>query len=117
MNCSSPLTDQPAMSFASDNNAGASPEILQAMLACNAGQLPSYGGDELSAKVTQGFCELFEREVSVLLVPTGTAANALCLAAMTPPWGQILCHPAAHINNDECGAPRVLHCRCPPHRH
>lgn len=105
MNCRSPLPDQPAMSFASDNNAGASPEILQAMLACNAGQLPSYGADDLSAGVTQRFCELFEREVSVLLVPTGTAANALCLAAMTPPWGQVLCHPGAHINNDECGAP------------
>lgn len=105
MDCSTPFTDQPALGFASDNNAGASPEILQAMLACNGGQLASYGADALSARVTDRLCELFEREVSVFLVPTGTAANALCLAAMTPPWGQVLCHPGSHINNDECGAP------------
>ena len=41
----------------------------------------------------------------MLLVASGTAANALCLAAVTPPWGAVLCHRDAHIQNDECGAP------------
>jgi len=84
VDCSTPFTDQPALGFASDNNAGASPEILQAMLACNGGQLASYGADALSARVTSRLCDLFEREVSVFLVPTGTAANALCLAPWLP---------------------------------
>ncbi|KPU53917.1 beta-eliminating lyase family protein [Pseudomonas fluorescens] len=46
--------------------------------------------------------------MDVFLVPTGTAANSLCLSAMTPPWGNIYCHPASHINNDECGAPEFF---------
>src|SRR5262249_3736744 len=49
--------------------------------------------------------ELFEHEVAVFLVPTGTAANALALAHLTPPWGAVLCHAEAHIAVDECGAP------------
>ena len=75
------------------------------MVASCAGQASPYGTDELTARVTRKLCEVFEREVDVFLVPTGTAANALCLAAMTPPWGNIYCHSASHINNDECGAP------------
>ena len=49
--------------------------------------------------------DIFEREVDVLLVPTGTAANSLSLSALTPPWGSVLCHAQSHIANDECGAP------------
>ncbi len=49
--------------------------------------------------------EVFEHEVDVFLVSTGSAANALALAAVTPPWGSILSHAEAHINRDECGAP------------
>ncbi|MFT0861334.1 threonine aldolase family protein [Ancylobacter sp. G4_0304] len=92
-------------SFASDNAAGASPEILAALVACNDGALPSYGGDEISARVTRRLGEVFEREVSVFLVSTGTAANVLALSVLTPPWGAVLCHPDSHIENDECGAP------------
>jgi threonine aldolase len=52
--------------------------------------------------------ELFEREVAAFLVPTGTAANALALAHLTPPWGAVLCHADSHIATDECGAPEFF---------
>lgn len=105
MNSPDSTLSRPAQGFASDNNAGASVAILEAMQACNAGQYASYGADALSARVQQRFCKLFEREVEVFLVPTGTVANALSLAVLTPPWGNMYCHPLAHINHDECGAP------------
>ena len=59
-------------------------------------------------RVEQRFAELFEREVAVFLVPTGTAANALALAHLAPPWGAVLCHAEAHIATDECGAPEFF---------
>jgi threonine aldolase len=98
----------PALGFSSDNIAGASPEVAQALVKHSSGQAGPYGTDELTAQVKRKFCEIFERDVEVFLVPTGTAANALCLSAMTPPWGNIYCHPASHINNDECGAPEFF---------
>jgi len=95
----------PALGFSSDNIAGASPEVIEAIVASSAGQASPYGADDITARVEHKLSEIFEREVDVFLVPTGTAANALCLSTMTPPWGNIYCHPASHINNDECGAP------------
>ena len=57
---------------------------------------------------SEDFAEIFQREVAVFLVPTGTAANALALAHLTPPWGAVLCHDEAHIATDECGAPEFF---------
>ena len=99
---------RPALGFSSDNIAGASPEVIEAIVASNVGQAAGYGADDVTARVERKFSELFEREVAVLLVPTGTAANALCLAALTPVWGSVLCHPDSHVNNDECGAPEFF---------
>ncbi len=76
----------PALGFSSDNIAGASPEVVQALVKHSTSQASPYGTDELTAQVQRKFCEIFERNVEVFLVPTGTAANALCLSAMTPPW-------------------------------
>lgn len=102
----SPLSNAPrSPGFGSDNVAGASPEILDAIMACNDGSLPSYGGDEISARVEAKLSQVFERDVAVALVATGTAANVLSLSVFTPPWGAVLCHPDAHIEVDECGAP------------
>ncbi|KUN85593.1 threonine aldolase family protein [Streptomyces griseoruber] len=95
----------PARIFSSDNTAGASPEIVEAVSRAAAGQAQPYGADDLTAGVRHRLGEVFEREVDVLLVSSGTAANALSLAALTPPWGSVLCHRDSHINNDECGAP------------
>lgn len=99
---------RPTYSFASDNMAGVSPPILAALAACNAGAARSYGADDVSRRLQARFAELFEHDVEVLLVSTGTAANALCIAAVTPPWGAVLCHPASHVNTDECGAPEFF---------
>ena len=96
------------MQFASDNWAGAHPEILAALVKANEGAAPSYGGDALTRRVEQRFSEIFEREVAVFFVATGGAANSLALAQMTPPWGMILCHQESHIQMDECGAPEFF---------
>ena len=91
--------------FASDNMAGASPEVIAAIAACNTGLALPYGHDELSKRLERKVSDIFEREVSVFLVSTGSAANSLSLATLTPPWGSVLSHAEAHINRDECGAP------------
>src|SRR5215475_11232194 len=96
------------MNFASDNAVGVAPEILAAITAANAGAALAYGNDAVTRRVEQRFAELFEHEVAVFLVPTGTAANALAIAHLAPPWGAVLCHSEAHIATDECGAPEFF---------
>lgn len=96
------------MHFASDNWAGAHPDILAALARANDGAAPSYGGDALTARVEKKFSEIFERDVALFFVATGGAANSLALAQVTPPWGMILCHQESHIQMDECGAPEFF---------
>ena len=93
------------MDFASDNSSGASDRVLAALVAANAGAAMPYGADPWTAAAEQAVQEVFERDCAVFLLPTGTAANALALAALTPAHGAIFCHEEAHIANDECGAP------------
>ncbi|HEX8222542.1 MAG TPA: beta-eliminating lyase-related protein [Allosphingosinicella sp.] len=92
------------MRFFSDNAAAACPEAMAAIEAANRLDT-AYDGDRWSARLDDAFSELFETRVTALWVATGTAANALALAALCPPHGSILCHRDAHIQNDECGAP------------
>lgn len=96
------------MNFASDNIAGAAPEIVAALLRANEGSAVSYGGDEITARLKERFSAFFERDVDVYPVVTGTAANALALAAIAPPYGAVLCHELSHIHLDECGAPEMF---------
>ncbi len=91
--------------FTSDNITGASPEVLAALAAANAGTVASYGGDPQSEALTRRAAELFERPVTILPVTTGTAANALALSLLARPFEAIYCHPVAHVMTDECGAP------------
>src|SRR5258708_4738458 len=93
------------MYFASDNAAGVAPEILRALGEVNEGFALGYGNDDWSRGVEKRMSEIFERDVAVYLVSTGTASNAIALAHMTPPWGAVVCHNESHINTDECGAP------------
>src|SRR5262245_39888944 len=96
------------MNFASDNAAGVAPAILVAIVRANEKFALAYGNDTLTARVEKRFAEIFERDVAVFLVPTGTAANALALAHLAPPWGAVLCHMESHIATDECGAPEFF---------
>ena len=96
------------MYFASDNTAGMAPEILEALGRANTGYALGYGNDEWTQRVEQRFEAIFERELAVFLVPTGTVANSLALAHVTPPWGAVLCHAESHIATDECGAPEFF---------
>ncbi len=96
------------MNFASDNAAAVAPEVLAAIAAANEGTALAYGNDAATRRVEQRFAALFEHEVAVFLVPTGTAANALAIAHLTPPWGAVLCHVEAHVATDECGAPEFF---------
>ncbi|SDR46936.1 L-threonine aldolase [Rhizobiales bacterium GAS113] len=96
------------MNFRSDNTAGASEKVLAALIAANGGSQASYGADDLTSRVEKRLCELFERDVAVFLVTTGTAANSLSLSCLSPPWGAVLCHAESHIAEDECGAPEFF---------
>src|SRR5690242_11507847 len=96
------------MNFASDNTAPIAPAILDALAEANRGYARGYGNDDWTAALERRFCEIFEREVAAFLVPTGTAANALALAHISPPWGAVLCHVDSHILTDECGAPEFF---------
>lgn len=97
------------MNFSSDNAAGAHPRIVEAVArAAAAGPFPAYGADPITANVEKRIGEMFEHEVAVFLVATGTAANALALSALTPPWGGVLCAAEAHVEVDECGAVEAI---------
>ena len=96
------------MNFASDNWAGAAPEIMDALARANDGAVPSYGGDDLTAKVEARFAEVFEKDCNVFFVATGGAANGLALSVMTPPYGMVLCHEESHIQMDECAGPEFF---------
>ena len=96
------------MNFKSDNTATAAREILAALTAVNEQPAGAYGDDPWSRKLDEAFSALFEREVRVFTVASGTAANSIALASAVPPWGAILCHREAHIECDECGAPEFF---------
>ncbi|MGE3248542.1 MAG: low specificity L-threonine aldolase [Beijerinckiaceae bacterium] len=96
------------MFFASDNGSGASPAVLDALVRANTGFAMPYGADEATKAAEAMLSDLFERECAIFLVPTGTAANALCLASLCPPWGAIFAHSDAHVMDDECGAPEFF---------
>ncbi len=96
------------MQFASDNAAGIAPQIIEAIAKANQGFALGYGNDALTRGLERRLAEVFEREVAAFLVPTGTAANALALAQLAPPWGAVLCHEECHLAADECGAPEFF---------
>jgi len=94
--------------FWSDNIACACPEVMGAVVAVNSGTARSYGSDSWSINLQRKFSEVFETDVAVFPVVTGTASNALALSALTPPYGKIYCHEFAHIHTDECSAPELF---------
>ncbi|MBC15587.1 MAG: threonine aldolase [Desulfovibrio sp.] len=95
-------------SFASDNNSGAHPAIMEAVVNCNVGHLKSYGEDEISIRTDRVFEEFFGSQARIHYVTTGTAANVLGIRAVTHTYNSVICAEQAHINNDECGAPEAF---------
>jgi threonine aldolase len=88
----------------SDNVSGVAPEIIAAIAAANTGSALGYGGDALTARLRERVGEVFERDAEIFPVVSGTAANALALAAVCRPWGAVYCHQSAHVHNTECAA-------------
>jgi threonine aldolase len=95
-------------SFASDNTAGMTPEALAAFNAANAGLVPSYGHDEWTRRAQDLVRGVFETDCAVFFVFNGTAANALALSALCRSYHRVICHHAAHVDTDECGAPEFF---------
>jgi len=91
--------------FLSDNTATASAEMLTAIAQANHGRVEPYGDDSWTARLDGVFSDFFATKVRVFPVATGTAANSLALATLSPPYGAIFAHDEAHIARDECGAP------------
>jgi len=96
---------KPARSFASDNNAGVHPKVLQAISSVNHGHVVGYGDDPYTAAAVRKFKQHFGSDIEVFIVFNGTAANTLGLKAMTESYQAVICSDAAHIYTDECGAP------------
>ena len=96
---------KPARSFASDNNAGVHPEVLQAIAAANQGHTVGYGDDPYTESAVRKFKQHFGPDIEVFIVFNGTAANCLSLKALTNSYHAVICAEAAHIYTDECGAP------------
>ena len=94
----------PKRSFASDNNAGIHPEMIEAIRAANDGHVLAYGGDPFTARAVKLIQKHFGRDISVNFVFGGTGANVLGLKAITKSYEAIICAETAHVNTDECGA-------------
>ncbi len=96
------------LNFRSDNESPAAPAIMAALAEANQGTAWAYAEDPLSERLDRAFSDLFDTPTTVVPVTTGTVANSIALACVTPPWGSIFCHRNAHIVNDEGGAPEFF---------
>jgi threonine aldolase len=95
-------------SFASDNNAPVHPDIMQAIINANTNDYVSYGDDPFTTEAKNVFREKLGTDAEVFFVFNGTGANVSAISHLLKPWQSILCSSAAHIHNDECGAPEKL---------
>jgi len=99
----------PARLFASDNAAGAHPDVIAALVRANEGHALAYGQDNYTRDAKQLFSKLFNADVRTEFVFGGTGANVLALACMLRPAEAVVCSSMAHISVDETGAPeRIL---------
>lgn len=99
------LPQPPEGSFASDNAAGVCPEVMDAIVAANAGPALAYGDDPWTRRAEEALRDLFGAPVESLLCWGGTGANVVGLATLLQPWQAVVCPASAHIVTDECGAP------------
>ena len=97
--------DEQTRAFASDNYAGAHPEVLAAIAAANVGHDVAYGEDAWTARLVESMRGLFGEQTEVFPVFNGTGANVTALTSLMPRWGAVVTTSTAHINTDEGGAP------------
>jgi len=102
------LHDASAHTFASDNYAGAHPEVISAIADANGGHVGSYGADPYTARLGELVVETFGEGATIHPVLTGTGANVAALQALTPRWGAVICAATAHVYTDEGGAPERM---------
>ncbi|UMM63704.1 threonine aldolase family protein [Aristophania vespae] len=102
------MSEDVRKNFASDNVTPASAEILEALMRGNQGNVSSYGEDHYTEQLAKKFGEVFETELAVFPIATGTATNSLALSAIVRPYGSVICDHSAHIENDEGGAPEFF---------
>ena len=91
--------------FASDNTAGAAPEALEALVHFNEGFTSGYGTDLVTAEAADLVRELLDADADVRFTASGTASNAVALAALCRPFESVVAHEHAHVCTDETGAP------------
>ena len=94
--------------LASDNYAGAHPEVLEAIAASNAEHAPAYGGDSVTARAVELFREHLGAHVDVVMTVNGTGSNVIGMQSLMRSWEAVICASSAHINVDEAGAPEKL---------
>jgi len=100
-----PVPAQPKRGFASDNNAGVHPEILEAVARANQGHVIAYGDDPYTRSAIAKFEQHFGPDIDVFFTFNGTGANVLSLLSINRSYHAVLCSDYAHIYTDECGAP------------
>jgi threonine aldolase len=96
------------LNFQSDNQSSVFPEIIDYLKLVNEDSSLAYGADEVTKLATNMLTDLFETNLKVLFVSSGTAANSIALSSICPPYGGIFCSDNAHIGGDECGAPEFF---------
>jgi threonine aldolase len=94
--------------FASDNNAGVHPEVIEAIIRANEGHAIAYGEDEYTAASKELFYKEFGRDIDIYFVFNGTGANVVSLMSVTQSFHSVICAETAHIQVDECGAPEKI---------
>ena len=101
------MTDHPR-GFASDNNSGVHPEVVDAIAAANQGHVVAYGDDDYTASARDRLREHFGASAEAFIVFNGTGANVASIDALTAPHEAVICTDVAHMHVDECGAPERL---------
>jgi len=94
--------------FASDNNSGVHPNVIQELANVNHGHVIGYGDDSYSAKTVETMKKHFGDDIEVFFVFNGTGANVLSLKSITHSFNAVICAETSHINVDECGAPENI---------
>ena len=96
------------MQFGSDNQTGASTQVMEMLIRANDGFTHGYGDDQWTDRAVEALKDIFECDLEAFFVPTGTAANSLALSCLVQSWDTILCHDQAHILIDESTAPEFF---------